>query len=111
MARASVRPGSFVATAASRSGTEAGAERSEEGRDWGQWRPQHGGSSGAAWLHCQGRGSEQACVCGRGNDALLSPALGKQGSRVEEGETRERESRERKRFDRVKFEFFSKFLT
>ena len=46
-----------------------------------------------------------------GSDALLGPALGKQGSRVEEGETRERESRERKRFDRVKFEFFSKIFT
>ena len=46
-------------------------------------------------------GSEQALVCGRGNDALLGPTLGKQGSRVEEGERRERdrESRERKRFD------------
>ena len=34
-----------------------------------------------------------------GSDALLGPALGKQGSRAEEGERRERESRERKRFD------------
>ena len=36
-------------------------------------------------------------LCGRGNDALLSPALGKQGSRAEEGERREREGVERER--------------
>jgi len=34
-------------------------------------------------------------MCGRGNDALLDPALGKQGSRAEEGVRREGERVER----------------
>jgi hypothetical protein len=36
-------------------------------------------------------------VCGRGNDALLGPALGKQGNRAEEGERRQGERVERER--------------
>ena len=48
-------------------------------------------------------------LCGRGNDALLSPALGKQGSRAEEGERREREGVERERdLTESKFNFFIK---
>jgi len=86
VARASVRPGSFVATAASRSGIEAGAERSEEGRAWGQRRPQRGGSSGRRQL----RQVASRCACGRGNDALL-------GSVQEPGKGTERRGRKSQR--------------
>ena len=57
-----------------------------------------GGGTATAQAVARKRGSSGAAAAD-GSDALLGPTLGKQGSRAEEGERRERESRERKRFD------------
>ena len=54
-----------------------------------------GGGTATAQAVARKRGSSGAAATG-GSDALLGPALGKQGCRAEEGERRERE---RKRFD------------
>jgi len=59
-----------------------------------------GGGIVTAQAVARKRGSSGAAAAG-GSDALLGPALGKQGSRAEEGERRERE--------RVDFDFSQNF--
>ena len=55
-----------------------------------------GGGTATAQAVARKRGSSGAAATG-GSDALLGPALGKQGSRAEEGERGERERVERER--------------
>ena len=95
--RAPCWPRVRVVEPASWCGIEAGAERSKEG---GGVAVVTGRGELGSWRRHSWPGGGRSVVAAGGRDALLGPALGKQGSRAEEGERRERESRERsKRVD------------
>ena len=77
-----------------------------DGQQRGRLDGMGGKVSGACTRGTQGRtvlaGMAQRAAAG-GSDALLGPALGKQGSRADEGERRERE------IERVDFDFSQNF--
>jgi len=92
--RAQCWPRACVAEPALWCGIEAGAECSEEG---GGVAVVTGRGELGSWRRHSWPGGGRSVVAAGGRDALLGPVLGKQGSRAEEGERRERERVERER--------------